>query len=102
MSRMRQNEDGGHTNGYTNGLGSKRYDLDVSSREPSADERSRSRGVGGYGGFANQYQSQRVLGPTALDRRTAQRRSQERDWSSSRSRSRVTGRFGEGNRQVEG
>ena len=96
------NEDGGYTNGFSNGFG-RRYDTDASSREASADERSQSRGAGGYGGFGrNQPVGQRVLGPSQLERRQANRRSADRGWSASRSRSRQGGRLGEGNRQVEG
>jgi len=105
MSWTRQgNEVDGHTNGYGNGFG-RRYDLDASSRDTSVDGRSRSRGPaagGGYGGFGNTVGPQRIAGPAYLERRQANRRSQDKPWGNSRSRSRPGGRFGEGSQQVEG
>ncbi|KAF2219692.1 Sec8 exocyst complex component [Elsinoe ampelina] len=97
MSWLREN--GGHTNGYGNGLGS-RYDLDASSRDTSADGRSQSRGPGGYGGFGAAPQP-RVTGPSYLERRQANRRSGDRAWDSSRSRSRPARNFTESARNVE-
>lgn len=94
------NEDGLHTNGYGNGYG-RRYDLDASSRDNSADERSRSRGPQYSGGYGQDL-PRRVAGPSQLERRQANRKSGDRGWSASRSRSRPGARFGEGSSQVEG
>lgn len=103
------------TNGdrpYTNGDGNanvlpynRRHDLEASSRDTSADERSRSRGPQGYGGFARQQDGHSPIRPARLDRSHASRRSRDdiRGWSSSRSRSRpAVARYGDGSRQVEG
>ncbi|PSK56543.1 hypothetical protein B9Z65_6167 [Elsinoe australis] len=102
MSWMREN--GGHTNGYGNSYGN-RYDLDTSSRDTSTDGRSQSRGPGGYGGFGGAGQTSRVTGPSYLERRQANRRSGDRAWDSSRSRSRPapgnTRNFSESARNVE-
>lgn len=104
-------------NGYMNGPSDTRlrrpyYD---SSRETSADERSRSRPGGGYYGASTQ-QTQQVQGVSRLDRGNATRRSGEynrrsRDYGSdgySRSRSRPgfgggggTSRYGAAGRQSE-
>ena len=67
-------------NGYPNGANGnhlRRYDLD-SSRDTSADERSRSRP--GYGQYARP-QAEQVHGVSRLDRGNAQRRSRDYDWS---------------------
>lgn len=103
MSRLRPGADTGHSNGMSNGYGH-RYDLDASSRDTSADERSLSRGPGGYGGLGNvrDGSNQRVGGVAQLERRQANRRSQDRGYGTSRSRSRPGARFGNGSRQVEG
>lgn len=110
-----------HANGYANGTDStqlRRFDLDVSSRETSADERSRSRGPGGsgpsqgptdrgrgggYGGYGRQPVAEHVRAPARLDRGFAQRRSRDyTGWDSSRSRSRPGTRYGAAGSQVEG
>ncbi|PNS15529.1 hypothetical protein CAC42_788 [Sphaceloma murrayae] len=98
MSWLREN--GGHTNGYGNGYGA-RFDLDGSSRDTSADGRSRSRGPGGYGGLGSATQAPRVGGPSYLERRQANRRSQERGWDTSRSRSRPARGFSQSAQNVE-
>lgn len=91
---------------YLNGNGEqpqqlRRFDFEDSSREPSADERSRSRG--GLGGYNSQPDARYVTGPARLDRHAANRKSRDGgDWSTSRSRSRPGGRYGESSRQVEG
>ena len=101
-------------NGYSNGTSENRLrrpEYNDSSREASADERSRSRPGGFYG---NASTAQQVHGVTRLDRGNATRRSGEynrrsRDYASSdgysRSRSRpggvVGGRYGAAGRQGE-
>lgn len=72
----------GDTNGADPRLG--RFDFDTTP-ETSADERSRSRGPGGYGGFGTQHQ---LHAPAHLDRQYAHRRSTDDGHASSRSRSR--------------
>ena len=95
-------------NGYTNGGNSasdrlRRYDFNDSSRDTSADERSRSRGPGGYGGFGTQSAASSVRGPSRLNRGHATRKSRdEGTWSNSRSRSRPGGLHGQVGSQVEG
>lgn len=95
-------------NGYTNGSNSasdrlRRYDFNDSSRDTSADERSRSRGPGGYGGFGTQSAASSVRGPSRLNRGHATRKSRdEGTWSNSRSRSRPGGLHGQAGSQVEG
>ena len=87
------------TNGYLNGTSPdthlRRFDFGDSSRDTSADERSRSR-PGGYGGF-NQ-PPEHVHGVARLDRGHANRRSRDYQrsdaWSASRSRSRPANRDG--------
>lgn len=105
MSWMQPQSNGG---GYANGGPSasdrvRRYDFD-SSRDNSADERSRSRGPGGYGGFGAGGQSAaRVRAPGRLNRGDATRKSRdESTWSKSRSRSRPGGLHGQAGSQVEG
>lgn len=92
-------------NGYTNGDSSghlRRFDLETSSVDTSADERSRSRGPGGYGGFGARPAHQAVHGVARLDRTRANRRSRgEQDWGESRSRSRAGGRYGAQGGQVD-
>lgn len=105
MSWMRQptNGDGAFTNGDGKGY-LRGFDPEQSSRDTSADERSRSRGPGAYGGYGRADPNARVAGPAQLDRRAANRRSRDlgTGWDSSRSRSRPPGaRYGEGSRQVE-
>ncbi|KAK4986126.1 exocyst subunit [Elasticomyces elasticus] len=108
MSWMRQqnNANVAHTNGY-GGLHSRQYNTETSSRDTSADERSRSRDSGAYDRYGpSQYNtvSQRVARPANLerDRRQADNRTRDGDWSSSRSRSRPgAGQEGQGSRQVE-
>lgn len=69
----------------------------------SSEGRSRDRRPGGYGGLTNsdsEYQrsgSQPFSRPAALERSRANRRSGDRDWSHSRSRSRQ-----KGNQRIEG
>lgn len=95
-------------NGYSNGGNStsdrlRRYDFNDSSRDTSADERSRSRGPGGYGGFGTQSAASSVRGPSRLNRGHATRKSRdEGTWSNSRSRSRPGGLHGQVGSQVEG
>jgi hypothetical protein len=95
-------------NGYTNGSNSasdrlRRYDFNDSSRDTSADERSRSRGPGGYGGFGAQSAASSVRAPSRLNRGHATRKSREEGtWSNSRSRSRPGGLHGQAGSQVEG
>jgi hypothetical protein len=95
--------------GYTNGSNSasdrlRRYGFNDSSRDTSADERSRSRGPGGYGGFGTQgAASSGVRAPSRLNRGHATRKSREEGtWSNSRSRSRPGGLRGQAGSQVEG
>lgn len=94
--------------GYTNGGGNasdrlRRYDFNDSSRDTSADERSRSRGPGGYGGFGGQGAVSGVRGPSRLNRGHATRKSRdEGNWSNSRSRSRPGRLHGQAGSQVEG
>lgn len=101
---MSWNTNGG---GYANGSSVpgdrlRRYDFD-SSRDTSADERSRSRGPGGYGGFGGQSASAGVRAPARLNRGHATRKSRdEGTWSKSRSRSRPGGLHGQAGSQVEG
>ena len=110
-----------HANGYINGDSSnhlRRLDFHDSSRENSADERSRSRPPG-YGGFGARPPEQHVHGMTRLDRNYAHRRSRDynnnnnnynnnnnnnnnnHEWSASRSRSRPGARYGAAGSQVE-
>lgn len=87
-------------NGYSNGA-VRRYDLNGSSVENSADERSRSRP--GYGTYGRQQQPDQVHAMTRLERGQATRRSRERNsWSKSRSRSRPGARYGAAGGQVDG
>jgi hypothetical protein len=94
--------------GYANGNSNhtdrvRRYDFNDSSRDTSADERSRSRGPGGYGGFGGQSAASGVRGPSRLNRGHATRKSRdEGTWSQSRSRSRAGGLHGQAGSQVEG
>lgn len=95
--------------GYANGGGNasdravRRFDFNDSSRDTSADERSRSRGPGGYGGFGGQSAVSGVRGPSRLNRGHATRKSRdEGNWSKSRSRSRPGGLHGQAGGQVEG
>ncbi|EME42876.1 hypothetical protein DOTSEDRAFT_72350 [Dothistroma septosporum NZE10] len=102
MSWMRQQQTNGNSN-YLNGnsaLNRFNLDNDDSSRETSDAERSRSRGAGtgaGYGGFRTQPQ---VQGVSRLDRGYA-RRSRDFANSQSRSRSRVSARYGPQSGQVD-
>ena len=95
--------------GYANGSSNpsdrlRRYDFNNdSSRDTSADERSRSRGPGGYGGFGTQSTASGVRAPARLNRGNANRKSRdESTWSKSRSRSRPGGLHGQAGSQVEG
>ncbi|KAI7563075.1 hypothetical protein KC343_g21708, partial [Hortaea werneckii] len=105
MSYMRNPQANGsasHLNG--NGAGSRfgRFDVDATP-DTSADERSRSRGPGGYGGFGGQ-DTANVRGPARVERQRAQRRSRDYGggWDSSRSRSRpAASRYGAAGGQVE-
>ncbi|KAI7384141.1 hypothetical protein KC328_g10956, partial [Hortaea werneckii] len=105
MSYMRNphaNGSASHLNG--NGAGSRfgRFDVDATP-DTSADERSRSRGPGGYGGFGGQ-DTANVRGPARVERQRAQRRSRDYGggWDSSRSRSRpAASRYGAAGSQVE-
>lgn len=102
MSWMQQSNGGGYANGGNPASDRlRRYDFD-SSRDTSADERSRSRGPGGYGGFGAQ-NTARVRAPGRLNREHATRKSRdEGTWSNSRSRSRPGGLQGQAGSQVEG
>ncbi|GAB7347743.1 hypothetical protein MBLNU459_g5295t1 [Dothideomycetes sp. NU459] len=105
-TRQPINGDRTYTNGDRNGSPyNRRHDLEASSRDTSADERSRSRGPPGYGGFGRSAQDgHSPIRPARLDRSHASRRSRDdgRGWSSSRSRSRpAAARYGDGSRQVE-
>ncbi|RMY86999.1 hypothetical protein D0861_05600 [Hortaea werneckii] len=105
MSYMRNphaNGSASHLNG--NGAGSRfgRFDVDATP-DTSADERSRSRGPGGYGGFGG-HDTANVRGPARVERQRAQRRSRDYGggWDSSRSRSRpAASRYGAAGSQVE-
>ncbi|KAK4570020.1 exocyst subunit [Recurvomyces mirabilis] len=92
------NTNGNHNNvSYMNGASLaansdrlRRFDFETTP-DTSADERSRSRGPGGYGGFGAQQQSSQIQAPSHLDRRQANRRSRDQagyGYDSSRSRSR--------------
>ncbi|THW39408.1 hypothetical protein D6D21_07335 [Aureobasidium pullulans] len=107
MSYMRRPSATGDR-GYTNGDGyqfPRRYDLDATSRDNSADERSRSRGPAagaGYGGLGRAQDDYipRVGSPARLDR--SKRASGEgRAFSRSRSRAASQMRNAEASRQVE-
>lgn len=105
MSWMQpQSNGGGYSYSGNNGTDRvRRYDFD-SSRDNSADERSRSRGPGGYGGFGGQSAAPaRVRAPGRLNRENANRKSRDEGaWSKSRSRSRPGGLHGQVGSQVEG
>jgi exocyst complex component 4 len=95
--------------GYSNGASNpgsdrlRRYDFNDSSRDTSADERSRSRGPGGYGSFGAQGVTSGVHAPSRLNRGHATRKSRdEGTWSNSRSRSRAGRLHGQAGSQVEG
>ncbi|OQO04460.1 hypothetical protein B0A48_09382 [Cryoendolithus antarcticus] len=103
MSRTRPPPNG---NGYLNGNSSQhlqRFDFDTSSRDTSADERSRSRGPGDYGGFGESTApGGRIRAPGRLDRAQANRRSRDGGaWDSSRSPSRPAPMSHRGGTQVE-
>lgn len=99
---MRANVNG--SNNHVNGSGANRlgrFDFD-DTPETSADERSRSRGAGGYGGFGAQ-QPEQLHGPPRVERQNANRRSGgQNDWNTSRSRSRTDQRYGAAGGQVDG
>ena len=100
---MRQQQTNGNSN-YLNGnsaLNRFNFDDGDSSRDTSDAERSRSRGAGaqaGYGGFRTQPP---VQGVSRLDRGYA-RRSRDFANSQSRSRSRISARYGPQSGQVDG
>lgn len=92
MADWRAHTNGAHSNGSQSYL--QRFDLDTSSRDTSADERSRSRPGQGYGrlGVYGTQSQARVHPPGRLNREHAHRRSRdEPSWSASRSRSRPGG-----------
>ncbi|KAI7695466.1 hypothetical protein KC353_g17857, partial [Hortaea werneckii] len=105
MSYMRNPQANGsasHSNGNGSGSRFSRFDIDATP-DTSADERSRSRGPGGYGGFGGQ-DTANVRGPARVERQRAQRRSRDYGggWDSSRSRSRpAASRYGAAGGQVE-
>ncbi|KAI5254584.1 hypothetical protein E4T42_02242 [Aureobasidium subglaciale] len=104
MRRPSATGDRGHANGDGYQF-PRRYDLDTTSRDNSADERSRSRGPaagGGYGGLGRAQDDHipRVGSPARLDR--SKRASGEgRAFSRSRSRAASQMRNAENSRQVE-
>ncbi|KAK5135912.1 hypothetical protein LTR08_004370 [Meristemomyces frigidus] len=102
MSYMpRAQQPNGNDANYLNGDGRLgRFNFDATP-DTSADERSRSRGPGAYGGFASQ-QAEHVRGPARIERQHANRRSRGEEWSASRSRSRpAVARYGAAGSQVE-
>lgn len=103
MSYARPNGSGYMNGGNDSTARLQRFDFDDSSRNTSADERSRSRGPGGYGGFGGQQPGGRVRAPGRLNREHANRRSRdEGQWNSSRSRSRPGAVSARAGGQVEG
>lgn len=101
MSYMNRPPPNGYSNGDSGGH-LRRFDFETSSVDTSADERSRSRGPGGYGGLGGRPFPQQVQGVARLDRTRANRRSRgEPEWNDSRSRSRAAARYGAQGGQVD-
>lgn len=103
-----------NSNGYTNGSHAsalRHFNFQDSSRETSADERSRSRPAATYDPYAYTTSSQSVHGVSRLERNRANRRSRDyaadnislnnQAWSASRSRSRPGARYGNAGNQIE-
>ncbi|KAF2768496.1 Sec8 exocyst complex component [Teratosphaeria nubilosa] len=106
MSYMRNQPNGlpSYLNGAGRGSATRlgQFDFDTTP-DTSADERSRSRGPGGYGGMGGANQKAHVQVPARVERAHRRSRDGYADWSASRSRSRgaTVSRYGAAGGQVD-
>ncbi|KAF2452307.1 Sec8 exocyst complex component-specific domain-containing protein [Lineolata rhizophorae] len=107
-SSLRNGYGGGYDRGYDSSPG---RDRSADSRGPPGGGGGRSRRAGGYGGLGGgpeqtgdyyEEQPRGVPRPNSLERRSAKRRSGDRHYDPSRSKSGPRGgRFGDGSRQID-
>ncbi|KAJ8608005.1 hypothetical protein MRB53_039911 [Persea americana] len=105
MAEWRSYANGPQSNGSSSYLN--RFDFqDGSSRENSTEDRTRTRGAGGYGGLgaytADSQSRGQVQAPTRIERQYGRRSRPDPAWTQhSRSRSRANTAFGAGHGQIE-